>query len=166
MTANGPRRVVIPGYCKPTPRIFGIRDTSGSMSATDEAIATREVERIAKKMGIKGDDFMIMDVDATVQSIKKYKGRNTLRAVHGRGGTSMTVGIEAIWSMKDNLPDVIVVLTDGGTDWPAEEGPVPVVAAIIPQGNGTYAERYAENVPDWIHTIVVEPAEDPAPVAA
>ena len=78
----------------------------------------------------------------------------------------MTVGIEAIWSMKDNLPDVIVVLTDGGTDWPAEEGPVPVVAAIIPQGNGTYAERYAENVPDWIHTIVVEPAEDPALVAA
>lgn len=165
MTADGRRKVIVPGYFKPTPRLVTIRDASGSMAAYDEAMANREIVSIAKKAGVRGEDLIVMDVDARVQTVKKYKNRSTLREVTGRGGTSMTAGIRAVWESKDR-PDVIVVLTDGGTDWPTEPGPVPVIAVIVPQHGGAYAQGFAQRVPDWIRTIVVEPGERLANAAA
>ncbi|GAB2732830.1 vWA domain-containing protein [Nocardioides pakistanensis] len=153
-------RVVVPGTYTPEPTITVIRDTSGSMGANDIAAVTREVEAIAKRIGIRGDALRVLDVDAAVHQEVKFRGRKSLEKVAGRGGTSMTVGIEHIENSRGEKPTAIVVLTDGGTDWPETRGRIPVIAAIIPQGDGgdaaKYAEQYASLVPDFIKTVVVD----------
>lgn len=63
----------------------------------------------------------------------------------------MRRGIDYAMSLPEP-PDVIVVLTDGGTPWPAEPTPVPVVACLI----GPYAKGASAAVPDWIDHLVVE----------
>lgn len=157
-TPRGRRRVFYPGYYEPVPKIELIRDTSGSMGANDLAVVTREVEAIAKKIGIRGDDFVVTDVDAAVHQTKKFKGRDSIRQVAGRGGTDMCVGIEAAQNRK-HPPTAIVVATDGWTGWPTERGRVPVIACIVPEGGDTAAaESFANQVPDFIKTVVVEPA--------
>lgn len=151
LTPGGPRRVVRPGTYKPQPVVAVLRDTSGSMTDEDEAMVLREIEAIARKVGIRGDDLTVTDCDAVVYGTRKYKGRASVAAFTGRGGTSMTRGIEALWERKP-CPSVIVVATDGDTDWPQERGPVPVIACIV--------TRNPDNVtptPEWMKTVIVTP---------
>lgn len=167
MTSKGRRKIVVPASKRPKPSIELIRDTSGSMDGNDIAVVNRECEAIAKKMGVRGRDFIVTDVDAAVHQSVEYKGKTSIQAVAGRGGTSMTVGIEHAWS-RDRLPNVIVVATDGATDWPTEPGPVPVIACIVPptghrgspQQMEAYIEQWRKNVPDWMAVVVVDPAEN------
>jgi predicted metal-dependent peptidase len=119
-----------PGTYEPKPTVEVIRDTSGSMSAYDLGLATREVETIARKVGIRGDSLMITDVDAEVHSTRKFTNKAAILEAHGRGGTSMVPGIEAAQDRRKK-PTVIVVITDGYTDWPTEKGNIPIVAAIV-----------------------------------
>lgn len=155
----GGRKALFPGYYQPVPSIELIRDTSGSMSGDDLAVVTREVESIAKKLGIRGEQFVVTDVDAQVHQSQGFKGRGSIREVAGRGGTDMVVGIDAAQGRK-NPPTAIVVATDGWTPWPAEKGPVPVIACIVPPaGDAGAGEAAAANVPDFIRAVVVDPAE-------
>jgi predicted metal-dependent peptidase len=150
-TTTGPRKVVYPGYVSPIPKVALVRDTSGSMSATDLAMVSREVEAISKKMGIRDEDLTITDVDARAYGAVRYRGRSSIETVRGRGGTDMCVGIEALWAEKKNRPTVIVVATDGYTPWPRESGPVPVVACIVTRGDVDDAPE----TPEWIRRVVV-----------
>lgn len=158
-TRDGRRRAIIPGYSDPVIRIEVIRDTSGSMSATDLAIVTREVEGIARKMGVRDGYLTVTDVDAAVHQTVAYKNRSSMTKVAGRGGTNMIVGIEAACERREK-PSVIVVVTDGGTPWPTEPPAIPVIAAIVPQkGLGVPAHGWSDMVPDFIQAVVVDPAE-------
>lgn len=166
MTPSGPKRVFYPGRSNPQPSIEFIRDTSGSMGAVDLAVVTREVERVAKRIGIRGDSLVVTDVDAAVHTSTGYKNRGSLRSVTGRGGTDMSIGIEHAWARKKNRPSTIVVATDGGTPWPREPGPIPVVAAIIPPygiEDEDYVQAYLDEalglIPDWIRVVVCDPGK-------
>lgn len=156
-TATGRRKVLYPGYQEPVPTIELIRDTSGSMSEIELAVVTREVEGIAKRLGIRGDSLQITDVDATVHTSRAYTGRKQLRQVAGRGGTDMRVGIQNAQDRK-HPANVIVVATDGYTPWPVERGRVPVIACIVPPYGGLASAdaHVVAAVPDFIKTVLVE----------
>mgnify|MGYP001765174087 CR=1 FL=1 len=159
-TATGRKRLVVPGYVQPVPRVLVVRDTSGSMNADDIAAAGREIETIAKQVGVRGDDLLVMDVDAGAHQVVPYKDRKSIEKVAGRGGTDMRVGIEAGCQMRER-PTVIVVITDGYTPWPNERPTVPVVAAIVPQSSGGVeaAEGLVDKLPPFIKGVVVEPGD-------
>jgi predicted metal-dependent peptidase len=73
----------------------------------------------------------VYSVDAQVQSVQKVFRPDQIR-LFGGGGTRMGAGIEK--AQSDN-PDLIVVLTDGETDWPANLPRVPVVIGIVGQSD-------------------------------
>lgn len=152
-------RLVVPGTYTPVPTIEVIRDTSGSMSESDLAVVMREVEAIARRLGVRGDQLLVTDVDATVHSTRTFTGRASVVEAHGRGGTDMSVGIEHAWARRRNRATVIVVITDGETPWPTARGPIPVVAALV--GTTAHTDRVLSGPwapPDWVRTVVLDPA--------
>lgn len=142
-------RVVAPGYIKPIPSVHFYRDTSGSVSDHDLAVATNEVEGISKRLGIKGTDLMVTDVDVTVYESKKFAGKASVKEISGRGGTDMRNAITNSCEAKKR-PSVIVIATDGETPWPEERPLVPVVVLLI---NGSKWAKDA--IPEWAHLVEV-----------
>jgi predicted metal-dependent peptidase len=140
------RRVVKPGWMAPKPAIEAIVDTSGSMSAAEVAVCRNEIEGIARKIGCRGEGLMVTEVDAKVQSSQTYHNQRALGGIHGRGGTDMRVGIEHALNRRKR-PDVIVILTDAATPWPADRTPVPLIAVIVGD--------HREDPPAWIKTVRV-----------
>jgi hypothetical protein len=151
ITPAGPgRRIVVPASIEPLPRIWVVRDTSGSMSDDDLSTVTNEVVGIAKKLRVRGDDLTITDVDAKAYAARGFTGAKAMASVQGRGGTDMRVGIAAALAAKPQ-PTVVIVMTDGYTPWPEQTGRIPVIAVVI----GTHPERAAALVPNWILTVPV-----------
>jgi len=150
--AFGSGTIIQPGIESPIPRIVVVRDTSGSMSDDDLSLVTNEVEGIAKQLGVRDDNLVVLDVDTQVAATHKYRGFKDLANVAGRGGTDMCVGIESASALRPS-PSAIVVITDGYTPWPAVKGRVPVVACIV----GTYANdaQVINHIPSFITAVKV-----------
>lgn len=154
LTPHGPgNRLVIPGSVDPVPYLVVIRDTSGSMNEADENAVTNEVVAIAKKLRIRGENLVIVDVDAAVHTAKGFTSAKAMSEIAGRGGTDMVVGIE--WALaRKPKPTAVVVMTDGETPWPAAQTTrIPVIAVIVHK----HAEQVAARAPSWIRTVCVEP---------
>lgn len=151
----GANRIVRAGTFSPIPSVAVVRDTSGSMSDQDLGRVTNEVDAIARKVGIRGKDLRIYDVDAAVAAVRDYKGAKTLTHVSGRGGTDMCVGIEAARAQRP-APSAIVVLTDGWTPWPTERIGIPLIICIIPQSEDADVSEIAAGCPEWAITVVAQ----------
>ena len=68
----------------------------------------------------------------------------------GGGGTDMTEGIARAVELRPR-PDILVVVTDGYTPWPADQPPVGrVVVALLGE-----ATPPAPLPPVWAHTVRV-----------
>ncbi|MCC3292542.1 DUF2201 family putative metallopeptidase [Arthrobacter sp. zg-Y1110] len=144
-------RVIAPGYIKPVPSVHFYRDTSGSVNDHDLALATNEVLAIAKKLGIRGDDLIVSDIDTEVHQSKKFAGLDSITEIQGRGGTEMGEAIVHASNLK-NKPSVIVIATDGETYWPTERPSVPVVVLLV----NLRGEYWKENIPEWAHVVEVK----------
>jgi predicted metal-dependent peptidase len=142
-------RIIAPGYIKPVPTVHFYRDTSGSVSGDDLALATGEVIGISKRLGIRGNELVVTDVDTRVYESRKFTGKESIRKVTGRGGTDMCKAIEHSCE-KTRRPSVIVIATDGATGWPAERPPVPVVVLLI-----NASQRDKNDVPEWARVVEV-----------
>lgn len=125
-------RVVLPGMVKPKPKVATILDTSGSMGGDDLAAAVAEVDGIARRAGIRGDDHQLLAVDAAAPDKPQSVRDARQLELTGGGGTDMRVGITAALDLQP-VPDVIVCLSDGYTPWPDEPlpGGVPLICAIV-----------------------------------
>ena len=91
----------------------------------------------------------MLTVDAAVQTAATVAAARQV-ALRGGGGTDLTPGLEA--AVADRSPaDVVVVLTDGFTPWPAvapRRTTSWVVALLGP-------DAPADRVPDWATVVVV-----------
>ncbi len=148
-------RIVRPGSYSPVPTLAVVRDTSGSMGKDELEAASIEVEGIAKQLGIRGENLILLDVDVVVAAKKRYLNPSQLQEVAGRGGTDMCVGIAAATELRPR-PNAIVVITDGLTPWPNERGRTPPTVAVI-VGRG--AEYVTGHMPSWIKPVIVDAAE-------
>jgi predicted metal-dependent peptidase len=144
-------RVIAPGYIKPIPSIHFYRDTSGSVSDHDLAMATNEVYAIARKLGIKGDDLIVSDIDTMVHQSVKFTGKDSITEIAGRGGTNMSEAIEHALSLPKK-PSAIIIATDGETGWPDERPTVPVIVLLI----NVTSQHWIDNVPEWAHLVEVK----------
>lgn len=129
-TSDGPRRVITFGTSSPRPRIAVVRDTSASMSTSMLAVTVREIASISRRMGVRGDDLVVLDVDAGVARTRRYTGPHDLFDATGGGGTDLRVGIAAAIAARAR-PTLVVVVTDGWTPWPPEPPGIPVVACLV-----------------------------------
>lgn len=145
--------VVLPSLRRPLPRVAIVVDTSGSMGNDDLAAALSEVTGVLRAVGIRGNRVTVLACDADVHAVTRVTKAEQVE-LGGGGGTDMRVGIAAARAVPDP-PQIIVILTDGGTPWPDEPTGCRLIAGLV-----------GENPPlppPWIEAIHITPAAAPSP---
>ena len=136
--------VILPALRAPRVTVAVVIDTSGSMSPAALASALHETTAVVQSVGGR-IAVVTCDAEAHTEWVTDPR-RITLT---GGGGTDMRVGITAALGSRP-APDVIVVLTDGYTPWPANPLPrTALIAALIGKNPPT------RNVPSWATTVVI-----------
>lgn len=116
---------IMPRYIKRTPTITLIADTSGSMSDSDLAFTLAAIDSALQRFG----QVTVVAWDAELKGIKRVTRVKELKDImKGGGGTKMGDAVK--WVAANVRPSLIIVLTDGETDWCEPVG-VPTCAIII-----------------------------------
>lgn len=135
--------LILPGTIQPVPNVAVVADTSGSMSQSDlSKIVLAELRGICRAIGRGTVTFL--DVDAEVHGVQRIQTERQAQ-LRGGGGTDMRVGIDRACELRPK-PSLVVVLTDGGTPWPASEPAVKCVV-VLPVG--------APATPAWMQRVEV-----------
>jgi predicted metal-dependent peptidase len=137
--------VVLPSLRQPLPKVAMVLDTSGSMDDHLLAQSLAEVEGVLRSLGVGRRHLKIVCCDA-----KAFEAQKVMRArdveLLGGGGTDMGAGLTKAADLRPR-PDLIVVLTDGHTPWPADppRGIRVIVGLMDPSGR----------VPEWARAIPI-----------
>jgi predicted metal-dependent peptidase len=137
--------VILPSLRQPLPKVAMVLDTSGSMDDHLLAQSLAEVEGVLRGLGVGRRYLKIVCCDA-----KAFEAQKVMRArdveLLGGGGTDMGAGLTKAAELRPR-PDLIVVLTDGHTPWPAEppRGIRVIVGLMDPSGH----------VPAWARAIPI-----------
>lgn len=134
--------VVLPALRRPQPEVAVVCDTSASMGQARLEQVLAEVEGLLRSVGVGG--LAVLSVDVEVHRSRRVQHAGQVELVGG-GGTDMGAGILAAVARRPR-PDVIVVLTDGETPWPAAAPRgVRVVVGLL-GANAPAAPRWARSV--------------------
>jgi predicted metal-dependent peptidase len=135
--------VVLPGLHQPVPRVCVVLDTSQSMSGALLARAVAEVGGVLRALGIGRSAVRVLCCDTAAQEPARVLDAREIRLVGG-GGTDLRAGLAAAGALRPRA-DLVVVLTDGLTDWP-EVPPrgCSVVVGVLDSGR---------RAPDWARTV-------------
>ena len=139
--------VILPSLRQPLPKVAMVLDTSGSMSDDMLGQSLAEVAGVLSGLGVGRRHLRVVCCDA-----EAYQAQRVLKAtdVHllGGGGTDMGAGLAKALELRPR-PDVIVVLTDGHTPWPATppRGVRVIVGLMDPAGS----------VPAWASAVPIGP---------
>jgi hypothetical protein len=123
---KSPLCVTLPSTYSPLPRVLFVLDSSGSMSPEELGMGVSMILRI-----LKSAEVTLVVGDTEIKKISKItSGKEIKKLLVGGGGTSMKQVVEEAFSKKRNVkPDLIVLITDGETDWP-EKVPVPILVGL------------------------------------
>lgn len=146
-------RVVQPSLYRPLPAVAIVVDTSGSMDDDLLAQALAEVDAILGRCGLRSAAVPMLAVDTEVHAVRRVRSARDVRLVGG-GGTDMAAGIAAALTQQPR-PDVIVVLTDGYTPWPAR---APKGTRVVVGVLGSAEASSDRAGPDWARTIAIPAA--------
>ncbi len=136
---------MFPSWYTPKITVGIVLDTSGSMGTERVAQALAETQEVAAGAGAS---VLFTSVDSRAAEIVEVTGTAPI-ALQGGGGTDMRVGIRAMLDYPQR-PDVVVVLTDCDTPWPAEPTPVPLIVV----GIDVYSWA-KDGIPDWATLVTI-----------
>jgi predicted metal-dependent peptidase len=141
---SGP--IVMPANQQPKPEIRVIIDSSGSMTTDkDLALAAGTVARIVNSM--PGDGVQVHCADMQLHDAQTMF-RSTQLVAKGRGGTDMSSAITQV-DETHPIPDVIVMITDGETEWPKKPTKSKLVVCL------TRDPKYNSQPPDWATVLKI-----------
>ena len=148
-----PSRRQTPGYLLPgmmgvrPPRVSVVIDTSGSMTDEDLGQCLAEIQGMQRAVSGASSRLRVVPCDAAAHGVQAVRSVANIELLGG-GGTDMSAGLERAAGLSPRS-DVIVVLTDGETDWPdappAQNPRATYIAVIL--------RRSSEAPPTWIRTI-------------
>ncbi|MET9587326.1 VWA-like domain-containing protein [Streptomyces sp. NPDC006539] len=145
------RSVGVPGAVLPSlrrrpPRVCVVIDTSGSVSDAELGSALLEVAAISHAVGGRRDLITVLPCDAAARIVHPLcRGEGI--PLMGGGGTDLRTGFAKALGARPR-PDVIVVLTDGQTPWPAAQPPCRTVVGLFPRQRA--ARSWNEDDPDYV----------------
>lgn len=123
---------IMPSFFQPRPRPGFLIDTSGSMGDSQLARAVSELAGLTRQLGY-GADVVVASCDAAVHDVRKvFTG--TPVELYGGGGTDMGAGLRAFTDRKTGPIDLLVIVSDCHTPWPAEAPPFPVITIRVGDG--------------------------------
>jgi predicted metal-dependent peptidase len=139
---------VLPSLRRRPPRVSVVIDTSASVSDTELGSALLEVAAISRAVGGRRDLVTVVSCDAAARVAHPLCRAEGIQLMGG-GGTDLRAGFTRSLRARPR-PDVIVVLTDGQTPWPATQPPCRTVVGLFPRqyGNGSWDEDDPDYVPD------------------
>ncbi|MFC8454317.1 VWA-like domain-containing protein [Kitasatospora sp. NPDC057223] len=139
---------VLPSLRRRPPRVSVIVDTSGSVSDAELGSALLEVAAISRAVGGRRDLVTVLSCDADVRVVHPLCRAEGIPLLGG-GGTDLRTGFARALRAQSR-PDVIVVLTDGQTPWPATRPPCRTVAGLFPRRHAgpSWDEDDPDHVPD------------------
>jgi len=143
-------RVVLPSMQRPLPRVAVIVDTSGSVSEAALQRAWSEVHGCLRTLGVRRDLLTVFAADVAARRLAGPPRRQM--ALLGGGGTNMATAIETALQSPAR-PDLVVVITDGLTPWPARKPSRPVIVALLP------STLRRPPTPSWARTVEVDEIE-------
>ncbi|MFI6559018.1 VWA-like domain-containing protein [Streptomyces sp. NPDC050534] len=138
--AAGLPGVVLPSLRRRPPRVSVVIDTSGSVSDTELGSALLEVAAIARAVGGRRDLVTVVPCDAAARIAHPLCRAEGIPLVGG-GGTDLRTGFAKALRTR---PDVVVVLTDGQTPWPATRPACRTVVGLFPR-----QKNWAKHDPDY-----------------
>jgi predicted metal-dependent peptidase len=119
-------------FQQPRPRAGFLIDTSGSMGDSQLARAVSELGGLTRQIG-SGADVIVACCDAAVHDVRKaFTG--TPIELYGGGGTDMGVGLRAFIERRNQPIDLLVIVSDCRTPWPADVPPFPVITVRVGDG--------------------------------
>jgi hypothetical protein len=157
--------LVIPGMAEPVLEVAVVLDVSGSMAQQydkappgstimDQAIS--ELDSILRSFGQTG--VCVYASDTAVAWAGKVFDLNKVSITDLTGGTDLTVGINAAYKAGGECyqPHIIVVLTDGWTEWPQKNKyrDAKIIAGIIGVTREQY-EKSGTELPKFIEAVYI-----------
>jgi predicted metal-dependent peptidase len=140
--------VVLPSLRQPLPTVAVVIDTSGSMSDGMLSQILAEVGSLLASVGVGRNRLQVVCCDAQAYQAQRVLNARDVRLLGG-GGTDMGAGLAATADLKPR-PDLVIVLTDGHTPWPAgPPGKAKVIVGLMDK---------AGSVPAWASSVDIDPA--------
>lgn len=121
---------IMPSFHQPRPRPGFLIDTSASMQDTQLARAVAELGGLTRQLGY-GAEVIVCCCDTAVHDVRKVF-RTAQLALYGGGGTDLTAGFRCF--AERHLVDLLVVVSDCHTDWPANAPAFPVLTIRVGDG--------------------------------
>ncbi|MFE3254557.1 VWA-like domain-containing protein [Nocardia sp. NPDC059091] len=137
--------VVLPSLRRTPPRVTVIIDTSGSVSDAELGSALLETAAIARTVGGRRDLVTVLSCDAAARIADPLCRAEGIPLIGG-GGTDLRTGFAKALRAQPR-PDVVVVLTDGQTPWPAARPACRTVVGLF-RRDPVWREDDPEYVPD------------------
>ncbi|ATO14080.1 hypothetical protein CO540_09735 [Micromonospora sp. WMMA2032] len=153
--STGVPGVVLPALRRRPPRVCVVVDTSGSVSDSELGSALLEVTAIARAVGGRRDLVSVLSCDAAADRVLALCRAEDLPLVGG-GGTDLRAGFAR--ALRDGRrPDVVVVLTDGQTPWPAARPACRTVVGLFPRRTrwSEHGDRVPTSPPDWARVVTI-----------
>jgi predicted metal-dependent peptidase len=123
---------IMASFYQPRPRPGFLIDTSASMEDSQLARAVTELGGLTRQLGY-GADVVVACCDAAVHTVRKVFSATQVE-LYGGGGTDISVGIQAFIDRKIDAIDLLVIVTDCHTPWPARRPPFPVITIRVGDG--------------------------------
>lgn len=141
-------RLVTPSMVQPDPCAMIIIDTSASMDHAALEIALGEVNSICRRASAGTRDANeVVTADVAITGIQRARDTRRIELAGG-GGTDMANAIHQVVARRPR-PDVLVVLTDGETGWPARKpAGIRIIVVVINRNPAP-----ARAVPAWAVTV-------------
>ncbi|MFG1708112.1 VWA-like domain-containing protein [Nonomuraea sp. M3C6] len=151
--------VILPSLRRRPPRVSVVIDTSGSVSDAELGSALLEVTAIVRAVGGRRDLVSVLSCDAAARVVGPLCRAEGIALVGG-GGTDLRTGFTKALRARPR-PDVVVILTDGQTPWPAARPPCRTVVGLFARERAvrSWDEDDPEYVPaappDWAQVVVI-----------
>jgi predicted metal-dependent peptidase len=110
-------KVIFPGQVSYAPVVYIGIDTSGSMTKSDYESVLIEAESIVSNSSRQKGGLTVFSVDTEIKDIAPLKSVREID-LYGGGGTDMSVAFKYANSIpRKKRPNIVVLGTDGYTDW-------------------------------------------------
>ncbi|MEC7827801.1 MAG: VWA-like domain-containing protein [Actinomycetota bacterium] len=143
-------KIILPNLRAPTPEVSVVLDTSASMNEELLADALSEIDGLLSTGGIRFESVRVFTCDSEAGSPQKVRKASEIQLIGG-GGTDLSQGILAAVQTRPS-PDLLLVVTDGGTLWP-ESPPSRTRTIAVLVGDDP------PSTPDWLERVVVKESD-------
>jgi predicted metal-dependent peptidase len=124
--------LLMPSFHQPRPRPGFLIDTSSSMEESQLARALTELGGLMRQLGY-GADVVVASCDAAVRDVRQMFSASHVE-LYGGGGTDLAVGMRVFIERKHDPVDLLVIVSDCHTQWPADAPPFPVITIRVGDG--------------------------------